>query len=502
MSLSPVSSVDRRFLHTGMVLSGFLLLAIALAAVAVLLQGNMLCGVLAGVASIWFLTAFILASFRIYRHVILPVAAVEKACKKLARGEFSPALPVSGKDFFPEMSRSVNLLKDRLQYLEAELRARQEEAVRFSGSCTAAELTGRVYRRLLSRLYQPLSLVGGFLELEKKEGSLSEEQRAAARKHFANCALMLSDVVSDMEGFAAGDADRNFGVRLFLQEFDRASQERLKGRGMSLSCRYGSSMPEMLHGSRNWLERQLVMLLHILALEAENGTRLELNFGTEEDSVWFSVADSGMNVLAAEYLSNGAGENQMPGEETPLVLLELQLAVIRAGEHGGVLTAEPFGECGSKLVLKLGGSWRDVSRQEHSGGAHFVESSMGFPAAEMLPGADSGRVLLIVRETSTREILSFWHPDAEWEIVQPDGKMPEEKFPRIIAIVPVEIAERHLQTLEEYLCRGSASGTAVTVIDPGFHRKFRRHLQGCGIGGIYDTRLVFREFGAAGGPQE
>ena len=107
--------VKRQFLITSGILGGLLLLEAALVLSCILWPCNRVLPQLAGITAMWMLVASGVFLTRIYIHCIKPCCETEKTCRTLARGEFPPPLPPQAREYFPELSRSVNLLRDRLQ---------------------------------------------------------------------------------------------------------------------------------------------------------------------------------------------------------------------------------------------------------------------------------------------------------------------------------------------------------------------------------------------------
>lgn len=482
---TPRKSAAKRFFQTAVIQAVLMLLEAGLILGCILRPENRVLPLLAGITAMWALVAFGFAFGRFYKHVIRPCTETEKAAQALARGDFPPSLPPRVREFFPELSRSVNLLRDRLQYLESSLRDRQtrEQLVRRDGNDAA--LQSRVYSRLLARLYPPLTLMAGFLELP--DPTREEKQAAAGQAHVA--LRRFGELIRALRTDAGEEAESTFDLSMFLRDFDDAAQAFLQRRAMTLSCSFGAELPVALRGDRPWLERQLMDLLHIAAQESESGRRLELACGMADGTVYFTVADPFENDLAAEFQKSQDADSSAPGGETALSLLELRLASTRARLRQATLVVEEYGRGGSRLCLTLDPSWIAPPEPEHTAGLdRFVESTRH--TAPPPAGPETGRMLVVAREPEFAALLAARHPGTEWAVCAPERALPEAEFRRILAVIPAEIAARRLERLENDLCRAALRGASVKVLDPGMHRRFRRHLRECGIRDIADTSAL------------
>ena len=496
-----VRSVKQQYLLTAGVLAGLLLLEAGLVLASILIPGPHL-PLLAGITAMWMLVTAGVFLSRIYIHCIKLCADAENTSKALARGEFPPPLTPQAREYFPELSRSLNLLRDRLQYLERAIRDRQSQESKLRHDGEGAALQAKVYAQLLPRLYRPLALIGGYLELEKNGRQLTQKQLEAASGQFTYSVQLLHRIIAGMHAGEDGDHDEVFDLNSFLREFDEESQTKLARKQMSLSCTYGADLPADLCGNTAWLDWQLHALLHILFLEAYSPRRLELDICGGHRNVTFTLTDPNNSTLAADYMQLDA-DPEASGEDIPLSLLELRLAANRANQHNAELTVESDGKSGCRLGLKLGHSWTTYPAGHfRSGLSRFAENHRHNTMPRLVPEGFSGPFPVIVRGPETVDILQAWHPGVDWQKIKLNQPLPEGPYRRVLAIVPVESPSRQLQKLEKELSRAAMTGAAVTVIDPGMHSSFRQRLRQCGIRDIHDTRLVYREFGAVEGDQE
>lgn len=493
-------SVKQLFLLNAGILGGLLLLEAGLILGCILFPCNRHLPLLAGITAMWSLVAAGVFLTRIYIHGIKPGTEAEKSCRSLARGEFPPPLSPQSREYFPELSRAINLLRDRLQYLERAIRDRQNQESKLRHDGLGATLQAKVYAQLLPRLYRPLALIGGYLELEKNGRKLSQEQLEAASGQFTYSVQLLHRIIAGIHAGETGDNDEVFDLNSFLRDFDEEGQTKLRRRQMALSCTYGTDLPTTLCGNSAWLDWQLHALLHILFLESERGRRLEMDIYGKDRSVIFAFTDPDNTTLVPDFQQLEADPEG--SDEIPLPLLELRLAVNRASEHNATLTVESDGTAGCRLKLELDHSWTT----HHPGAirpgvSRFAESHRHHTLPQLVPHDFSGTFPVIVRGPETVDILQAWHPGVDWMKVKLDQPLPEGPFRRVLAIVPVESPVRQLQKLERELTHAAMTGAAVTVIDPGMHSSFRQKLRQCGIRDIHDTRLVYREFGATEGDQ-
>ena len=472
-------SAAKRFLQTGAILAVLMLLEAGLVLACILCPGNRVLPLLSGIAAMWALVAFGFAFGRFYKHVIRPGTETEKIVQALARGDFPPVAPPRPREFFPELGRSVNLLRDRLQYLETTLREHRLIEQRARGDNDGIALQARVHSRILTRLYPPIALADGYLALADRDpsavSSAAEQTAHALRRLDALTAALRANTGEGMEC--------DFDLGLFLRDLDAAAQTYLRRRKMSLSCSFGAELPAALRGDPAWLDRMLKDLLRILACESDDGHRLKLACTADGGAVRFSLAAPSDNRLAAAYQQSRDADSGMPGEETPLTLLELRLAAARAEHRRAELAVEEYGESGSLIRLSLDGAWSVGHEAGHVGSTRFTESSRR--AAPMLRHA-AGPGLAVARDPGFAALLQARHPGTAWTAATPEHLPDGDGFSRIFAVVPAEIADRHLQKLENALCHAAGRGADVTVIDPGMHRRFRRHLRECGIRGIAD----------------
>ena len=477
------------FLQTAATLAALMLLEAGLILGCILWPENKALPLLAGIAAMWALVAFGFAVGRFYKHVIKPCTENEKTVQALARGDFPPPTAPRVRELFPDLSRSVNLLRDRLQYLESSLRDRQtrEQSARRDGA--GAVLQARVYSRLLTRVFPPLVISGSSLRLPRPDPAAIAEQTDHALRE-------IRDLVDALRTDAREEDAETFDLNLFLRDFDETAQTCLNKRRMSLSCGFGADLPAALHGSRQWLTRELKDLLRILAQESEDGRRLELVCGAENGAVEFTFADPLNGDLAADFQKSQDADSGTPGEETALTLLELRLAAVRARYRQAELAVEEHETSGSRLRLTLDREWIAAPDAGYpTGHSRFVESTRH--TAPAAPDTGHGVALVIAREPEFAGLLAAQHPETEWIAAAPEQTLPARDFRRILAIIPAEIAARHLEKLENVLCRAALRGASVAVVDPGMHRRFRRHLRECGIRDIADMPDFYRAGGDA-----
>lgn len=495
-------SVNRHFIQTCIILAGLLLLEAGLVLACILCPGNRILPQLAGISLMWILVGMGVFLTRIYIHCIKPCSEAEKVCRALARGDFPPPLQPAAREYFPELTRAVNLLRDRLQYLERALRDRQHQESKLRHDGLGADLQAKVYAQLLPRLYRPLALIGGYLELEKSGRKLTGEQLNAAAGQFHYSVNLLHRIIAGIHAGETGSNTEVFDLPLFLRGFDEEGQNKLRRRQMSLSCTFGTDLPTHLCGNTAWLNWQLHALLHILFLESASGRRLEMDIRGNGKSVTFTLSDPENKTLVAEYLQ---AEEDFDSAETeiPLPLLELRLAVNRASEHNAALSVESGDTGGCCLKLELAPPWGRIPAGTANYTANrFTENRSRSKLPQLVPEGFCGSFPVIVRGEETVDILQAWHPGVDWIKIKLDQPLPEGPFKRLLVIVPVESPARQLQKLEKELIHAVCAGTVAVVIDPGMHHAFRLRLRQAGIREIYDTRLVYPEFGAAEGDQE
>ena len=455
----------------------------------------------AAVIGVWLATAGLLAAWRIYRQLIEPVGELEDFAGQLVRGDFPPPLKSAAgrREAYPELNRSLGILRDRLQNLNARLRDSQnrEQLQRRGGD--SAELRNRILADLAPELRRPLGSLGGYLRLLALRSDAPqrgewlqacETQLAAAEKQLER----LIDISELVEAEPEENGSAAFDAAAFLRQTIDSNARYLKDRGITLVNRYSADLPEEFTGSRVLLMQLLGILIRSAGLSAEPGETVEFICTRENGSPVFTlrgVEHTGDGAPLAEafrkYREYG---DRLPPENTELAVLGLLFVEAEAAKIRARLAIDTDPEVGTELKLYLDRSWSDMPRRPGTAGAiRFAGNSEKTAAAADQPAAAEyrfpERLLVFSRTPEPADILRALHPQCRLLAGGMPPALPHHcgpgDFDAAVCFIPDKRGDRLAEEFEAFMRVANTAGLPVVAVLNRRSERLTRLLERAGV---------------------
>jgi len=247
-----------------------------------------------------------------------PLAALLQGTRKLAEGDLSHRITVSGRDEFAELGRSFNgmaadlqahqkALQDAHANLETIVAERTEELRQANESLRKIDETRRAFFADISHeLRTPLTVIRGEgeISLRGKNKRIAEYKRSIER--IVEQAKHLSVLVNDLLFIARQGAG---AARLHLQTIDLGNLvEKVCGdakviahdKAIGISLANGSAGHETVQGDPARLRQLLMVLLDNAVRYSKSKGDIEVKVGRSNGEVTVSVADHGVGIPPEE----------------------------------------------------------------------------------------------------------------------------------------------------------------------------------------------------------
>jgi len=251
------------------------------------------------------------------RGLRAPLAELLHGTRKLAEGDLSHRISVSGRDEFAELGRSFNgmatdlqahqkALQDAHANLESIVEERTEELRKANESLRKIDETRRAFFADISHeLRTPLTVIRGEgdISLRGKNKRITEYKRSMER--IVEQAKHLSVLVNDLLFIARQGAG---AARLNLQTIDLSELvDRVCGdakviahnKSIGITLANGSSN-EMVRGDPARLRQLFLVLLDNAVRYSKSKGAIEVQIGRSRGKVTVRVSDSGVGIAAEE----------------------------------------------------------------------------------------------------------------------------------------------------------------------------------------------------------
>jgi len=256
--------------------------------------------------------------FLLVRGLRAPLAELLQGTRKLAEGDLSHRITVSGRDEFAELGQSFNAMATDLQAhqkalqdahanLETIVEERTEELRQANESLREIDETRRAFFADISHeLRTPLTVIRGEgeISLRGKNKRIDEYKRSIER--IVEQAKHLSVLVNDLLFIARQGAG---AARLNLQHIDLGNLvEKVCGdakviaydKAIDIALANGSAGHEMVQGDPARLRQLLMVLLDNAVRYSKSRGAIEVKVGRSNGEVMVSVADHGVGVPPEE----------------------------------------------------------------------------------------------------------------------------------------------------------------------------------------------------------
>lgn len=292
---------------------------------------------MAWVAAVLLLTA-LAAAVWLARQWARPLAAVQEATARIARGELEVRLPQLRRDEIGDVVRNVNLMAESLQRVDGARR--------------------RWMADISHELRTPLASLRG--EAEALLDGVRPLTRGAVRSLHEDM-LRLGALVEDLHLLALADL-QSLPCRLadvdavdLVRETVRRFESRASAAGLELHCAAMPARLDVLWDPAR-IEQLLSNLLENSLRYTDSPGRVEIGISFEDDCVELSVSDSAPGVKSGDldhlfeplFRADEARVRHNGGSGLGLAICQ---AIAQA--HGGCMTAAPSAMGGLKMTAKL-----------------------------------------------------------------------------------------------------------------------------------------------------
>jgi two-component system OmpR family sensor kinase len=252
------------------------------------------------------------------RGLQAPLAELLQGTRKLAEGDLSHRITVSGRDEFAELGRSFNgmaadlqghqkALQDAHANLETIVEERTEELRQANESLRKIDETRRAFFADISHeLRTPLTVIRGEGEISLRGKNKRVAEYKLSIERIVEQAKHLSVLVNDLLFIARQGAG---AARLNMQPIDLGNLvEKVCGdakviahnKAIGISLTNGSAGHETVHGDPARLRQLLMVLLDNAVRYSKSKGAIEVKVGRSNGEVTVSVADHGVGIPAEE----------------------------------------------------------------------------------------------------------------------------------------------------------------------------------------------------------
>jgi two-component system, NtrC family, sensor kinase len=275
--------------------------------------------------------------FMLTRSILRPLAELREGVLRLAQGDLTTRIQLSGKDEFSELAKRFN-------QMAADLTCHQDDLVR---SHKLASI-GQIAAGVAHEINNPLAVILGYVKLMLKE---STEPKA--------CDLhVIEDEARQCQRIVQGLLDLARPMQLDITRIDLAdivcdAVERLKGSG-KLDALEIQQIPQDIHLTAYGDEtkiRQVVFNIILNAAEAmPSGGHLGIQMELENEAARLSVTDTGPGIPAdvLPYVFDPFFTTKPRGAGLGLVTSQ---AIVDA--HGGSIDIQSRPGKGTSVILRL-----------------------------------------------------------------------------------------------------------------------------------------------------
>lgn len=476
---------------------------------------NRLLAAAGAVLAVWFAAYGCIVGYRLYRRLFRPLGELQHFAAALSRGEYPAPLKTGNRNGYADLAHSLNVLRDRLQNLNARLQEQRHRDTREQASGDeAGELRSRILTNLAPDLRIPLNAMSGY------EYLLTRHPDAPQREHWLNAmsrnVLAAERIIERMvdigqlSRFADTETDKEvFDTASFMRRVVEYNALHLGENGITLLNRFSAKAPEELLADREMLFQLLNILIRVIAHTAENGDTIEFACFAEGNQVVFDIRDSGgcrgNDSLAALFKTCRGAGGEVLQKKTELTMLGLLFVESQAAGFGARLEVTAAGENGTELQLILPESVIAPPRRAASGpGAIHFAGNAGQDHrdghAAYGPGPAAGQLrhlLLIDTDRDFAEILETLLPNAELTTYPTLDKLPGNfdihRFDAaILAIVPRWGRNYSVATLD-FLANAEQAGVPVVAMLTDRSERLRRTLGRGGASRIMTKPIAYND---------
>lgn len=326
-------------------LSGLLFLYVGITAAAILLLTYVLLG----------------------RSIVRPVEELTRASEKIARGGAGDVrVPVRGAAEVARLAVAFNAMQAELAKERGALEARLAELERAKRELESAQRSlvtsekmasvGRLAAGVAHEIGNPLSAIGGLVELVQT-GDLPKEQQREFLRRVSKETERISRIIRDLLDFARGDAaqdeDASCDLAEVVEDAVRLVAPQKDLRNVTIERRFADACPRARGAGARLAQVVLNLLLNAAdAIEGEGVIRIEVRPSDDGEWVELVVADTGPGIApeVREHLFEPFVSTKPTGQGTGLGLAVCHTLVERLG---GTIEAGDAPEGGARFTIRL-----------------------------------------------------------------------------------------------------------------------------------------------------
>ena len=220
--------------------------------------------------------------------------------KKLASGDFSGKLKISGKDELGELARTIKYMKDRLQYSVVKLKGsyEREKISRIEAEAANDQKTAFL-KKVSKELQSPLTPIISYSNLivaKINEGKYDKKlgRKIKAIRARADNLLNIISNLNELSRLESNEIDLNisdFETSKFIEELLNLHHYSATANKVQLKYIYSEKFPEILHTDREILFHILSNILAYSIHFSSKNTEIIIKTESSVDKIIFMISD-------------------------------------------------------------------------------------------------------------------------------------------------------------------------------------------------------------------
>jgi signal transduction histidine kinase len=272
------------------------------------LTGNIT--VLVGLTYFIAIVLFLICVFFIISRKLSPLKKILTMSRKLATGDLSVKLKSTSNDELGELTRSINHMKDRLQYSMVKLKNSYEREKQYREDAeNANELKTVFLDKVSEELNAPLKPIINYSnviisQINKGDYDETLEKKIRIIRDCADNMLNITSNLNEVSRLEAGKIELNrntFDTSIFIEELVNLHHYSATNRGLLLKTIYSQNFPKFLHTDKE-------ILFHILS----NILAYTIQYSTSSSEITITSESNENNIL---FLI----ENNVPGTQIEII---------------------------------------------------------------------------------------------------------------------------------------------------------------------------------------
>lgn len=471
-------------------------------------------GVLAAAAAVfgvWLAAYSIASSYLIYRRLIAPITEIDRFADRLVHGEYPPqANTATRQDDLPALTRSLNLLRDRLQNQNARLQScLQREQDQLRHSALYSELRSRFLTTMLPELRLPFNAISGYLYLLNTYPASGHcaEWIVEIENRLHDCERMLENFIeigrlTHTENADAAPAE--IDTASFMREVSQLNGHFAKQRNVALVNRYSADAPKTIGSDRRLLDQLISILLHTALASTAPGGTVEFSCAGEPRHLVFKIRSSTNHPqliqLPELFRTYHRSETAEIPAQNQKIVLGLLFVEAEAELVKGTLQVEYDDRGHVELALRL--PVTELRPENKTAGIRFSDNSAADPEKSTprygREPASPRRMLLIDTDHEFLHILRSIFPETEISAVPSALALPEATelaaFDSVILNIAPNHGEELISAAEDFILLAEKMKLPVVVVQDDDSASLSRRLHWTGVGKRFSKPLEFKTF--------